>query len=143
MADRRFYEIGGGRGGTLTPGLVKLTGQVLLGASGAIATSAGAIDCEGFTIAKTGGETGRYTLTLEDKYAKFRGGSVSILGADDAAYSNTAGRDYFWRNDNVTAGGAAKTVDLQFVDGATSADAEVPNNLTLYIELTLVNSGLS
>jgi hypothetical protein len=56
------------------PGLVKLLGNIVIGASsGAISSQS----IPGATAART--STGKYTLTLDDKYQAFLGGHVSIL----------------------------------------------------------------
>lgn len=62
--------------------LVMLTGIVTLGSSGAVASQ----DCDGFTVALTGSEDGRYTITPAQKFIGLRYGHATLeLSADTAA----------------------------------------------------------
>lgn len=117
-------------------GLVSLYGKVVTSTSGTISSS----DCRGFSIAKTGSETGRYTITLEDKYNALRACNVAVVGAADAAYTNAAGLGYLLRNVDVT----TSTLDIQFVNAAQpQADAELENGAEFYIEIVLKNSSVT
>lgn len=133
MADRQFYALEG----SLTPRVVVLTGTVTLGSGGAIAASG--VDAEGFSVVKTGSEAGRYTVTLNDAYPKFRGAHVSVRGATDAAYTTANG---LWhgltRNVAVS---TTRTLDLQLQRTDTGADAEAIDNAVLDITLVLANTG--
>ena len=71
-----------------------------------VTTTSGTIDAAAsdpieearFTVTKTAAKTGRYTITLPDKYRKFCGGFVTILGPDDANIgANTKGLDAFFK----------------------------------------------
>lgn len=125
--------------GSLTKGVVSLYGRVLLGASGAISTATLPIT-QGFTIVKTAAKTGRYTVTLQDRYFSLLGVNVTILGATDAAYTTAKGQwNGLVRNNLVS---TSKTLDLQMQRTDTGADAEVEDNLTLFIELKLTLTSL-
>lgn len=119
----------------LESGIVKLYGKVVTSTSGTISTSS----CKGFSIAKTGSETGRYTITLSDKYTALRGVSVVVQGAADAAYTTAKGLNYFVRGVDVDA--STPLLYLQFNRTDTAADAELEDSAEFYIELTLKNSG--
>ena len=130
MADRYFKQFIN----TLEAGVVKLYGQVTLGAAGAIATS----NCKGFSITKTGGEAGRYTVALEDKYTGLLAASVILEGAADTLYTTATGLTPLLRGVSV---GTNKVLYIQFVDRATApADANPETGAKFYIELTLKNS---
>jgi len=114
-------------------GLVCLYGSVTTTTSGTIGSS----DCRGFSIAKTGSETGRYTVTLEDAYNGLRSVQAVLEGAADAAYTNAKGLGFILRNVDVE----NKTFDIQFVNGAQpQADAEIEDASVIYVEITLKNS---
>lgn len=68
--------------------LVILTGIVTLGAGGAISSQ----DCEGFTVAKTAAEVGRYTATLRNKFLKLQYAHAVVEGAADAAAAAAKGQ---------------------------------------------------
>lgn len=135
MADRYFKQFQH----TLETGLVTLYGKVVTSTSGTVSTTS----CVGFSVAKTGGETGRYTVTLSDYYyGGLKNCSVMLVGAADAAYTTGAGMCPFLRN--VSVSGSAKTFDIQFCspDGSP-ADAEVEDAASFYIEIVLKNSSLA
>ena len=123
MANRNFYPMRG----SLSREIVKLYGSVTIGASGAISSQ----DCKGFSVAKTASETGRYTVTLEDRFTAFRGAQVALEGVADAALTAL-----FAGVRNVSMSG--QTLDLQFV-GAVGTDTNPASGNVLYIELTLQN----
>lgn len=124
MANRNFYPARG----SLSREVVKLYGNVTIGGSGAVS----AVSAKGFTVAKTGSETGRYTITLEDTYTAFRGAHVTVEGADDAALTA-----FYAAVRNVDVG-SAKTLDIQLVS-AIATDANPASGDVLHIELTLQN----
>lgn len=131
MANRNFKP--GAMG--LEKGIITLYGKVVTGTDGAISSQ----DCRGFSVAKTGSETGRYTVTLEDAYTALRMVTCVVEGADDAAYTNAKGLAYLLRNVDVT----AKTLDIQFVNAAQpQADANLENSTSFYIEISLKNSSV-
>lgn len=127
MADRSFYP----PKGSLSRNLVTLVGTLVTTTSGTIGSS----DCDGFSIAKTGSEAGRYTVTLGDKYAKLRGVSCAVKGAADAAYTTAKG---IWmgliRNNAVA---TSKTFDIQFQRTDTGADAELEDAAEVFITIFL------
>lgn len=119
MANRDF-NLAGLR--TLDTDLVKLYGQVLLGASTAVTSQV----CNGFTVTALG--VGTLTITLEDAYPAFIGAVLTPTCATAV--------------DNVWVVSAAspttKSITLRCLTGAT---ATAPlNGSTLNIELTLRNS---
>jgi hypothetical protein len=131
MANRYFKQFQG----TLEAGIVSLFGSFVTTTSGTI----GSQSCKGFSIAKTATETGRYTITFEDKYMGFKSLSATVVGASDAAYTATKGLAPFLRNVDVV---SAKTLDLQFADPESSADAELEDGAQVFIEIKLKNSSV-
>jgi hypothetical protein len=125
MANRNFYP----SGGSLSREVKKLYGKVTIGASGAISAQ----DCLGFTVAKTAGETGRYTVTLNDKYFAFRGCLVTIEGVADAALT------VLYAGVRNVAVSTTKTFDIQCV-GAIATDTNPASTNVLHIEITLQNA---
>lgn len=119
---------------SLEAGIVKLYGEVTTSTSGTISAQS----CKGFSVAKTGSETGRYTVTLADKYNKLLHCGVVVVGATDAAYTAAKGLVSFLRNDSVASSGT--TFNVQFADPATSADAELEDGAKFKLEITLKNS---
>lgn len=130
MANRLYKQFQG----TLEQGVVKLFGSVTTSTSGTISSKTG----KGLTITKTAGETGRYTVTLADKYTALLSCSVRIEGAADAAYTGSKGLVSFLRNVDVSSAGS---FDVQFTTAVASpADAELENGAKFYLEVTLKNS---
>jgi hypothetical protein len=129
MANRRYKQFQG----TLESGIVKLYGSVTVGSSGAISSSS----VKGFTIAKTAGETGRYTVTLNDKYNALKHVSVIVVGPADAALTDASGIIASLRNDAVA---TSKTFDIQFSRNTTLADTEITSGNKFLFEITLKNS---
>lgn len=131
MADRYMKQFLA----TLEAGVAKLYGEVTTTTSGTV----GSTSCKGFAVAKTAGETGRYTVTLQDKYNKLLHCGVVVVGSADAAYTSAKGLVSFLRNDTIAAGG--KTFDVQFCDSDGSpADAELADGASFKLEITLKNS---
>jgi hypothetical protein len=130
MASHAFVE--GAK--SLTRGTVTLYGSVTLGSSGAISSSV----CNGFSIAKTASETGRYTVTLAQAYPALLGVACLIEGAIDAAYTTAKGQwNGLVRNVAVS---TARTFDIQMQRTDTGADAEIEDGLSFSIAITLMNS---
>lgn len=129
MANRYFKD----EVKTLESSIVKLYGNMTFGSSGAISAST----TKGFSVAKTGSETGRYTVTLEDKYNEFKGCHVTVEGPADAAATTADGYWTFIRNEAV---GTTKTFDIQFVRTDTGADANPTSGNLAFLEITLKNS---
>lgn len=131
MANRLFKPLAG----CLEAGVVKLYGSFVTSTSGTIDSSA----CKGFSVAKTGSETGRYTVTLSDTYKGLLAVNVAIVGAADAAYTTAKGLTWILRN--VSVADSTPTFDIQFNDpDGSPADAELENAAKVLIEITLKNS---
>jgi hypothetical protein len=113
--------------------LMTFNHRVVTGSSGAIASQDDAKD-SGIVAAKTGSETGRYTLTIPGgRFRQFRGGTVSIVGADDAAYGAVSvGLHAIFRDDDLSSDG---TLEVQFLSASTNfADAEPPNGTIFVVD---------
>lgn len=119
---------------TYEGGVVKLFAKVVTSTGGDIASQVS----KGLTVAKTGSETGRYTLTLDDKYSSLLGCSVTLEGTADAAYTTAAGLNTFIRGEAVSA--STPLLYVQFARTDTGADAEVIDGAEFMIELTLKNT---
>jgi hypothetical protein len=113
-------------------------GTVVLGAGGAIASQTGARDA-GFTVVKTGSEAGRYTVTFDELVSDIVLLGAHVIGAADAAYTNTAGGAgmTFLRNKAPT----TRTVDVQFTRSDTSADAEITDNFSFQLVFAVKAAG--
>lgn len=121
--------------GTLEQGIVKLYGSATTTTSGTIGSATG----KGLTITKTATKTGRYTVTLADKYTALLAVSVTIAGTTDAAYTTAKGLTHIIRNVNV--GAATPYFEIQFNDpDGSAADAELESAAVFYVEVTLKNS---
>ena len=98
MANRLYKQFQG----TLESGVVMLYGSAVTSTSGTIASKTG----KGLTITKTAAETGRYTVTLADKYTALLNCRVVLVGAADAAYTGSKGLVSFLRNVDVSGVGS-------------------------------------
>lgn len=126
---------------TYLPGMVIIAESVPLGSSGAIAAAGareGAKHTD-FTIAKTAGKTGRYTITFTRKYRALLYGHCVVVGADDAAYPGAAGVDCILRDDDIATDG---TIEVQLRRTDTGADAEAIDSATLKLFLVLKDSNI-
>lgn len=121
---------------TLNPKVVKLFGNMTIGSSGAIDSSS----CKGFSVAKTSGETGRYTVTLADTYNAFLGCQTTPVVLTDAAIGTSAG--FIPTVRNVSVDDSTPTFDVQFSDAA-GADANPASGVVVYFEITLQNSSIT
>lgn len=120
--------------GVVEAGVVKMYGKLVTTTSGTVDTTNTA--CKGFTIAKTAGETGRYTVTLAKGYARLLAVGVAIAGAADAAYTSAKGLTWLLRN--VSVNDSTPTFDIQFNDpDGSPADAELEDGTSVYLEITL------
>lgn len=134
MADRNFKD----EVRTLESAVVELYGQVTFGSSGAISSQA----CQGFSVAQTAAETGRYTVTLEDSYNSFKGCQVTLEAAADAALTTADGNWAVVRNVSVgTSGGG--TFDVQLVRTDTGADADPTSGTVMHLAIKVKNSSLT
>ena len=132
MASRLYQQFQG----SLEKGVVKLFATITTSTSGTIASTS----ATGLTVAKVASESGRYRITLEDKYTRLLNASVIVEGAADAAYTSTAGVSAFVRNVAVSA--ATPVLDIQLARTDTGADAEPISSAVIYVELTLKNSSV-
>ncbi len=109
---------------------------VVTGAGGAVdVANSDTINDSRMTVAKTAATVGRYTVTLPDKYRRFGGGFITIIGPNTANYgANTTGMDYVWRANDIDGGNLDGTVELQFTQ-ASYADAEIPDNTKFIVTL--------
>lgn len=131
FADRYFYP----PKGSLTRNVVKLFGKVVTSTGGAISSQS----CDGFSVALTDSEAGRYTISLEDTYADFGGCLVTLEEADDAAVTTAEGIQTCVRNVDVTAADTPQFY-VQFLRSDTAADADIADGLTFYLEITLLQA---
>lgn len=123
--------------GTANRGMETFIAKVVLGAGGAItvASSDTVAQCR-MSFAKTATKTGRYTFTLPDKYRRFGGGKVTLIGQDDAIWgANTTGYKEHWRDNDIDGGANDGTIELQFTRNTDNADAELPDNVTMIVEI--------
>lgn len=123
--------------GTAYRGNETFKARVVTGVAGAItvASSDTVAQCR-MSFAKTAAKTGRYTFTLPDKYRRFSGGYVTLIGPDDAAWGAIAtGIHYFFRDNDVDGGAADGTIELQFVRGDTNVDAELPDSVIFIVTI--------
>jgi hypothetical protein len=111
-----------------------VTTTVVTSTGGAIASQTGAKD-SGVTVAKTAGEAGRYTITADEKVARFAVVGINLIGAADAALSNTAGGSgaCFARNKSPS----ARTLDIQFTRNSDTVDTEVTDGFSFDVTLVL------
>ena len=117
-------------------GIQRLFGNFTTSTSGTVSASS----CDGFSVAKTGSEAGRYTVTLQDGYTALYGANVSVISAQaDTAYTTAKGLNSFIRNVDVV---TAKTFDIQFSRTDTAADAELEDGAKVLIEIVLKNSSV-
>ena len=129
MANKRFKQFPL----TLESNIVKLYGEMTIGATGAISSSS----TKGFSIAKTAAETGRYTVTLQDAYPSLKNVSVVSVGPADAALTSASGIISSVRNEAVS---SSKTFDIQFSSNVDLADANPSSGIRVLVEITLKNS---
>lgn len=121
---------------TLENGVVTLYGKFTTSTSGTIASSS----AKGFTIAKTGSETGRYTITFADKWTALLAASVAIAGAADAAYTSAKGLTWILRGVDV-ANATTPVLYVQFNDpDGSPADQELEDGAVVYLSFTLKNT---
>jgi hypothetical protein len=120
-----------GTHGVAYRGVETFRAKVVTGTAGAItvASSDTVAQCR-MSFVKTAATTGRYTFTLPDKYRRFAGGNVTLIGPNTAAWGGIAtGFDYFWRANDIDGNNNDGTIELQFVRGDTMVDTELPDNV--------------
>jgi hypothetical protein len=104
--------------GTLGSNSLLLTGVVTLGSSGALSTTV-AQTSKGFTVAKTGSETGRYTATLHDAYGAIEYADCKVEVGADAAVTDQKGAVCVLRGVDA----AGKVAYFQFLGWDGDGDA--------------------
>jgi hypothetical protein len=106
-------------------------------------TTSGTIDTTnsrgswGGTIAKTGSETGRYTITLGRAVGALGGATITLVGPDDTALTNGSGVIASLRDDDLASDG---TIEVQFSDEDGLADTEVQNGMRFTVMLWFFDS---
>ena len=131
MANRLYKQFQG----TLEAGVVYLYGSGTTSTSGTLASTTG----KGFTITKTAAKTGRYTITLADKYTSLLNCNITIQTSADVAYTASKGIVAMVRN--VSVSGSPATLQVQFMTAvATPADTELEDGAKFFVELVLKNS---
>jgi hypothetical protein len=132
---------------TMVPALRFVHCEVATTTGGTLAATQ---ESRGLKLTKTGGKTGRYTCQLlnaggaNTNAVKWINTIVSVLGTSDAALTDAKG---VWqgdmRNENIGTGTNAGTIDIQFVDADSRADAEVADGSVLYVTLLVSESNTS
>jgi hypothetical protein len=114
----------------VSPGKRKklMSGLVTLGASGAISSQ----DCEGFSVVKTGSETGRYTITFEDKFTDLVVVATLQISADTAAVQ-AKGVVPCLRGVSPSTGVALLQFTIVPTAAAAGADAEPEDSAKIHI----------
>lgn len=122
MASRNFH-----RAQALEPEVKSLFATVTIGASGAVTST---VSAGVATVAKSA--TGRYTVTLQDKYVRLL--HVSVV------HINSTTEDLQW---HVTAEdvASAKTIGLVAHDAATDTDPASGTKLLIKIDLKNTTAG--
>jgi hypothetical protein len=130
--------------GAAMAGLVVAGARVITGAGGAISSVSDAWGC---AIAKTGGQTGRYTVTLARNAVKIAGVLATLVGPDSAALTTTKGVTICIRDNDVdpvaiVPGSALDgTFEVQWVQSnAGNADTEVQDNAYFYLLFFLIDT---
>jgi hypothetical protein len=103
--------------GSPLPRTVVLAGEVAITSSGAISSQTPS-NISGAVVAKTGSESGRYSVTFLDGWHRCLHGGATMFGPDDNAFPTTTGS-------SPKARLLAKTgFSVQFVREDTQADAD-------------------
>lgn len=106
-------------------------------------TTSGTIDTTnskgswGGAIAKTSTKTGRYTITLGRATAALAGAVVTLVGPDDTALTDAKGTQWCVRDDDLATDG---TIEVQFFDSDSGADADVQDGARFIVLLWIVDS---
>jgi hypothetical protein len=113
-------------------------GRIYFGASGAVDSTPAAFSAPGFAVTKTAGETGRYTIAVQDTSLKLRSVVVTPIWPDDTAVTS-GGALWGTRDiDTATEGAKDQTFEIQAVD-ATGADANPASGTGIFLTLFLEN----
>lgn len=141
---------------TSSPGVVQVRGFVTTTTSGTIGSSN--VFGGGASIAKTGAQTGRYTITLQPPALppgvtpaiwlanlQFMGGYATIVGPDSAALTTTKGLIAVFRDDDISQAGAKDgTIEIQWVQtNAGNADTEVQDAASFYFCIDIGNPNVN
>ena len=119
-----------------------LSGVVTITAAGAISAQgwmdgAGLVSTgaknTGATVAKTGGKSGRYSVTFDRKYRHVKHVGATMIGPDDAAFPTTTGSSPKCRLLADTSG-----FTVQFIREDTQADAD-PASGTKFTWIAIVS----
>ena len=124
MANRTFHPVQ-----SLDREVKLLFGYVLFGASGAVTS----VDALGFTVTKVAATTGRYTITLSDKYS-------SLLGIHFALYNAGTAKGEQWEVRTLLTGG--NTITVEHVNDAGAA-ADVASGDGTFFTLVLRNTAVA
>jgi hypothetical protein len=114
---------------TLENEVIHLYVKLTIGTSGAVTLTRG----KGVTSAALTA-TGRYTLTLDDTYARLLGGSVTLLSASGTV--DLQGK----LNAEAVATAATRTVEVGTVTTSTGAPAQPASGTIIFVELILGNT---
>jgi hypothetical protein len=123
MANRTYQPVA-----ALDREVKMLFGVVTFGGSGAVSS----VDALGFTVTKVGATTGRYRVTLADKYGSLLGVSLTLYNGGTAADSKLQLHAELSSN---------TIVDFQYIGGAVAADATSGHKA--YITVFVRNSALT
>ena|SRR5688572_3734868 len=117
--------------------LLRYNHRLVVGAAMAVSSQDTAKD-SGVIAAPTPTETGRLTLTFSggQKHKRFRGGSVTLIGPDDASYGAlTVGLHSVFRDDDLAVDG---TLELQFLNSSGNfTDAALPSGTVVIVDLAM------
>lgn len=105
--------------------LVVLTGVAVTTTSGTLSTVTGENDCEGFTVAKTASEVGRYTATISEKYRAIQYAHCVVEGAADAAAAAAKGQVCYLRGVSASGKEAFFQMCTPSLAAGASVDVEV------------------
>lgn len=132
---------------TMVPGLRVVHCEVATTTSGTLAATQ---LNQGLKLTKTATKTGRYTCQLQgaggvnaDAF-RFINVWVTQIGPDDAALTDAKG---VWqgdvRDEDIGTGAKDGTIEIQFVDADSRADAEVQDGAVLYVTMFVQDSSVS
>lgn len=105
---------------------------------------------QGLKLTKTATKTGRYTCQIQgaggvnSDAVRLINVMVTLLGPDDAALTDAKG---VWqgdlRDEDIGTGAKDGTIEIQFVDADSRADAEVQDGTVLYVTMFLQDSNVT
>ncbi len=104
----------------------RVSGDYTTTTSGTLSTTAftGVADA-GMLVAKTGSETGRYTVQVWEGFKRIAAWGASLVGADDTVMTDAKGIHAELRDIDIGAGAKDGTVEVQFSKNTDMSDAEV------------------